>query len=85
MTVTPVLSTYLGYNSVSGGNAQLMSNGNYFFGAVDVLVTLSKVSTFALEVQPITGTVNANTVLDIQTTEGYRAWRLTSFYNPPIT
>jgi hypothetical protein len=85
LTVTPQLSDNLAVNSVSGGNAQLLPNGNWFFAAVDVPVGISNVYTYAIEVLPTAGTLVGTQVLNIQTTEGYRAWRLPSLYNPPIT
>jgi len=85
MTVTPVLSDNLEVNSVSGGNAQLLGNGNWHFAAVDVLVTLSNIATYIIEVEPTPNTLVGKQVLNIETTEGYRAWRLPSLYNPPTT
>jgi len=85
MTVTPVLSVNLGVNSVSGGNAQLLPDGNYFFDAADTYVNVSTASTFAIEILPTPGTVVGTQVLNIETTEGYRGWQLTSFYAPPST
>jgi hypothetical protein len=84
-TVTPVLSDSLGVNSVSGGNAQLLSNNNWHFAAVDTPVGISNVYTYIIEVEPTPSTLVGTQVLNIQTTEGYRAWRLPSLYNPPIT
>lgn len=85
MTVTPVLSVDLGINSVSGGNAQLLPNSNYFFSAADAFVSLSVASSFAIEILPTPGTIVGTQVLNVQTTEGYRGFRMVSFYSPPIT
>lgn len=85
MTVTPQMSDSLGVVSSSGGNAQLLTNGDWFFAAVDVRSTASNVATYVIEVDPIAGTLGGTQVLNIETAEGYRAWQMSSLYNPPIT
>jgi hypothetical protein len=85
MTVTPQLSDSLAVLSSSGGNAQLLTNNDWFFAAVDCLVTLTDVATYVIEVDPTAGTLVGTQVLNIKTAEGYRAWQMSSLYNPPIT
>jgi len=84
MTVTPVISQDLGVAAVSGGNGQLLPNGDYYFSAVNVF-SLSGYFSYAIELKPTAGTVNGTQVFNLQDTEGYRGWQLTSLYAPPIT
>jgi len=86
LQVTPVLSVDLQVKSYADGSAQLLSNGNYFFLASDVLLpgTLSFVS-YNDEIRPKTGTLGGGQVLNIQAPQNYRAWRMTDLYNPPAT
>jgi len=85
LTVTPALSVDLGVLAFSGGNAELLADGNYYFMAATVLVSLSTEDSFALEILPTPASGLASVVLNVQTTESYRGWQLVSLYNPPIT
>jgi arylsulfate sulfotransferase len=85
MQVTPVLSADLGVYSEADGSAQLLSDGNYFFLPAVVFVTPSKVVSQSLEIYPSAGTLTGPKVLNVQTTEEYRAWQMPNLYNPPIT
>lgn len=86
MMVTPVLNQDLTYYSQSDGSAQLLSNGNYFFqpGVVFDPAQLTDVA-YVLEILPTSGTVNGTQVLNLQSQVSYRAWQMSSLYNPPIT
>jgi arylsulfate sulfotransferase len=85
MQVTPVLSQYLGYFSTAMGSAQLLDNGNYFFQPAFVIKSVRHVYSYAMEIQPTTGTVNGTTELNIESSEAYRAWQMLSMYAPPIS
>jgi hypothetical protein len=85
MTVTPVLSVDLGVLAFSGGNAELLSDGNYYFQAATVLVSVNNEDSFAIEILPTPGTITGSQVLNIRTTESYRGWQMTSLYAPPIS
>lgn len=85
MMVTPALSVDLGVLAFSGGNAQLLSDGNYYFQAATVLVSLNTEDSFALEILPTSGTITGTSVLNVETTESYRGWQLTNLYTPPIS
>ena len=85
MTVTPVLSVDLGYNSIADGSAQLLANGNYYFYAGVVVVGLSGEDCFNLEILPTPGTITGTTVLNVQGADGYRGWQLPSLYVPPTS
>ncbi|HLY16754.1 MAG TPA: aryl-sulfate sulfotransferase [Bryobacteraceae bacterium] len=80
MQVTPVLSADLGGFSPANGSAQLLSNGNYFF-----LSGVVAKSGYAIEIFPTPGTETGTQALNIQGSEGYRAWRMPSLYAPPTT
>ena len=83
MEVTPVLSDDLGSYSTAMGSAQLLPDGNYFFMSGWVLANNSVVS-YALEILPTAGTDTGTTVLNVeQSVGGYRAWQMSSLYNPP--
>ena len=85
MQVTPVLSADLGSYSSADGSAQLLPDGNYFFLSGWVLGTSGETS-YALEILPTAGTDTGTTVLNVEANEGaYRAWQMTSLYNPPTT
>jgi arylsulfate sulfotransferase len=85
MQVTPVLSQDLGAYSPADGSAQLLADGNYFFLDPVVLVNLTTEDSYAIQIFPTSGTVNGTQVLNIQNTDGYRGWEMSSLYNPPIT
>jgi len=84
MEVTQVLSSDLGYYSTAMGSAQLLSNGDYFFQPA-IVITDPTVSGFSLEIAPVPATDLADTLLNVQGPEHYRAWQMTSMYFPPIT
>jgi hypothetical protein len=83
LQVTPVLSADLGVYSTSGGSAQLLSDGNYFFMPAVVQVSLSSQDSYSIEILPTAGTDTGTQVLNIQGPEGYRGWQMSSLYNPP--
>jgi hypothetical protein len=85
MQVTPELSVNLGEFSTSGGNAQLLPDGNYYFQLATVLISLSSEDSFALEILPKAGALTGKQVLNVETTESYRGWQLISLYDPPIS
>jgi hypothetical protein len=85
LLVTPVLSQDLAYFSEAYGSAQLLSDGNYFFLAGHVPISPSLIDSYSVEFLPIAGTAGGTQVLSLQGTESYRAWRMTSLYNPPVT
>jgi len=86
LTVSPVLSQDMGYQSFGDGSAQLLADGNYSFLPSDVFVThtLSFVS-YIEEILPTAGTDTGTEVLNIQAPQNYRIWRMPSMYAPPIT
>ena len=85
MQVTPVLSADLGYYSTAEGSAQLLPGGTYFFIASAVVV-LNYLNSYSLEILPTAGGMGTGTtVLNLLTQQGYRAWQMTSLYNPPTT
>jgi arylsulfate sulfotransferase len=85
LEVTPVLSVDLGKFSNSGGNAQLLSDGNYYFYAAVVLVNLNTEDSFSIEIQPTAGAAGGTQALNVATIEGYRGWQMHSLYDPPLT
>ena len=85
MQVNPALSVDLGHVAFSGGNAQLLGNGNYYFNLATVLISISQEDSLAVEIKPTAGTITGTQVLNVETTESYRGWQLNSLYNPPIT
>ena len=85
LQVTPVLSADLGVYSTADGSAQLLSNGNYFFVPAVVLASLTSEIAYFIQILPTAGTDTGTQVLNVQSTDVYRAWQMPSFYNPPIT
>jgi arylsulfate sulfotransferase len=85
MQVTPVISVDLGVYSGADGSAQLLADGNYFFLPAVVFLSPQKVASQNIEIYPTSGTLTGTQVLNLQTTEEYRAWQMPDFYNPPIT
>jgi arylsulfate sulfotransferase len=85
MTVTPVLSADLGVYSEADGSAQLLSDGNYFFLPSVIFVSPTKVISQCIEIFPTAGTIDGTQVVNLQSSEEYRAWQLPDLYNPPIT
>jgi arylsulfate sulfotransferase len=81
MTVMPVLSQYLGEIAEAYGSAQLLSNGNYYFDSGLV----SNADAYCQEVLPTPGTINGNTIYNIEGPSLYRSFRMSNLYNPPIT
>jgi len=86
LTVSPVLSQDMGYQSYGDGSAQLLSDGNYSFLPSDVFLshTLTFVS-YIEEILPTAGTDTGTQVLNIQAPQNYRIWRMPSLYKPPLT
>jgi arylsulfate sulfotransferase len=85
MQVTPVLSVDLGVYGAAMGSAQLLSDGNYFFLPPNVLVNISLIAGFSIEILPTPGTITGTQVLNLQGPEHYRAWQMPNMYLPPIT
>jgi arylsulfate sulfotransferase len=83
--VTPVISVDLGVYGSAMGSAQLLADGNYFFLPPNVLVTLSLVSGFSIEILPTAGTDTGTQILNLQGPEHYRAWQMPNLYSPPTT
>jgi hypothetical protein len=63
----------------------LQADGTYFFGAVDVVVNLNEEASYGIEILPTAGTTVGTQVYNLQDTEGYREWQMTSLYLPPFT
>jgi len=85
MTITPQLALDLGVISTAMGSAQLLPNGDYFFLAAIVLVSLQDISSYAIEELPTPAFDLGTQVMNQQGAEAYRAWRMPSLYAPPIT
>jgi hypothetical protein len=80
-TATPVLNADLGQFSTALGSAQLLSNGDYVFGAGNIDPT-GPVGSYT---QSIEENVSATPVyLQQAIAPSYRSWRMTSFYAPPL-
>jgi len=85
MSVTPLLSVDLGVYSPASGSAQLLSTGNYFYVPAKVQLTPTRANSDSIEILPTPGTDTGTQVLDLQTTNAYRAWRMPDLYRPPTT
>lgn len=85
LQVTPVLSQDLGVFSTAMGGGQLLTNGNYFFFAAIVLVSLQAVNSYNIEIYPTAGTTGGTQVLNVGGLEGYRGWQIRDLYSPPLT
>jgi hypothetical protein len=85
LQVTPILSVDLGVYAQALGSAQLLSDGNYFFLAADVLLAPTTVVSDSIEILPTAGTDTGTQVLSLRSTQSYRAWRMPSLYTPPTT
>jgi len=85
LQVTPVLSVDLGVFSTADGSAQLLPDGNYFYVPALVLVNLNTENSYSIEILPTAGTDTGTQVLNLQSIDGYRAWRMPNLYNPPAT
>jgi hypothetical protein len=85
LQVTPILSVDLGVYAQALGSAQLLSDGNYFFLAADVLFAPTTVVSDSIEILPTAGTDTGTQVLSLRSTQSYRAWRMPSLYAPPTT
>jgi arylsulfate sulfotransferase len=83
--LTPVLSQDLGVFSTALGSAQFLSDGNYFFQPGVVLIDVSDVKSYSIEILPTAGTVNGTQVLNLQGPESYRSWQMPSLYAPPTS
>jgi len=78
MTVTPVLSQYLGVTAEAYGSAELLSNGNYYFDA-----GLDMDYGYGLEVLPTSGAIGGTNIYSIKGPPLYRSYRLANLYQPP--
>jgi arylsulfate sulfotransferase len=85
MQVTPVMSVDLGVYAIAMGSAQLLGDGNYFFVPAFVLISLSAINSYSIEILPTPGTITGTQVLNLQGPEHYRAWQMPNLYSPPIT
>jgi arylsulfate sulfotransferase len=83
MVASPVLSADLGYFSTAMGSAQLLPDGNYFYLPAVVKITIDNLASYAMEILPTPGTDTGTTVFNLESQEAYRAWQMTSLYNPP--
>ena len=84
LQVSPVLSADLNGFSSSGGSAQSLGNGNYFFADPNVIIGTAPTS-FSIEIFPTPGTDTGTPVSNIEGPQAYRAFRMPSLYNPPIS
>jgi sugar lactone lactonase YvrE len=78
MTVTPVLSQYLGESAIAYGSAELLLNGNYYFDAGLVGVDLNY--GYGIEVLPTAGTIQGTNTFNVQTQPLYRSYRVSNLY-----
>jgi hypothetical protein len=85
MQVTPVLSVDLGVYSTAMASAQLLADGNYFFQPAIVVVTLSQINGYSIEILPTVGTDTGTQILNLQGPEHYRGWQMPNLYSPPTT
>jgi hypothetical protein len=87
-TVTPVVSLDLGNYSTAMGSAQLLSNGNYFYENPAVVVSLSNVAGYSIEVGPTPAAPQvgpANVLFKLSGSEHYRGFQMPNLYSPPTT
>jgi arylsulfate sulfotransferase len=84
LQVTPILSVDLGIYSEAMGSAQLESDNNYFFLGAIVPDGQKEVS-YSIEILPTSGTDTGTQVFNLMGPESYRAWRVPTLYQPPIT
>jgi len=83
MRVTPVMVADAGAYSHALGSTQILDNSNYFFDTGYVPMTPTDVVSQLVEILPTSGTTSGTQVLNIQSPNSYRAWRMTSMYTPP--
>ena len=83
LQATPDLSVDLGVYSVAMGSAEVLSNNNYLFLAAIVTIPPTAVVGYSIEIQPTPGTDTGTQVFNLEGPESYRAWRMTSLYQPP--
>jgi arylsulfate sulfotransferase len=83
--VTPALSQSLGKYSPAMGSAQLLANGNYYFLPAIVFISTNSLVSNSIELFPQTGTITGAQVWNLEGPESYRAWRMATLYDPPIT
>ncbi len=79
LQATPVLSVDLGVYSSAVGSAQLLDNGDYSFMAGFV----GNLHGYFIEILPEAGTITGSQVFNWESTMSYRAWRMSSLYEPP--
>lgn len=84
LQVSPVLSADLVVFGEAMGSAQLLSDGNYFFLAPAVKLNPIGVGSFAIQIQPVAGSVAGEQVMNLEGFDAYRAWQMPSLYAPPI-
>jgi hypothetical protein len=89
MQVTPVVSFDLGGYSNAMGSAQLLANGNYFFeNAIVFVLAQGGTFGFSMEIAPTPAAPQvgpADVLLDMQGTQHYRGWQMSSLYLVPTT
>jgi arylsulfate sulfotransferase len=85
MQVTPVLTQNLGAYAAAMGSAQLLTTGNYYFLPAIVFLSVNDLVSDSLELLPTAGTDTAVQVWNLQGPESYRAWRMSTLYDPPVT
>ncbi|HTQ56844.1 MAG TPA: aryl-sulfate sulfotransferase [Bryobacteraceae bacterium] len=87
-TVTPTVSFDLGNFSTAMGSAQLLSSGYYFFENPAILINLSTIDGYSLEITPTPPAPQlgaANKVLNLSGPEHYRAFQMPNLYSVPTT
>jgi len=85
LQVTPVLSVDLGIYSEAMGAAQLLPDNNYFFLAPFAPFTKTMGGSYSIEILPTAGTDTGTQVLELESTQSYRSWRMPNLYQPPTT
>jgi hypothetical protein len=78
----------LGRFSTAMGSAELLANGNYFFLNPLVVVNLSTIDSYSMEIGPTPAVPQlgaADVILNIAGPEQYRAWQMPNLYFPPTT
>lgn len=78
----------LGGFSTAMGSAELLANGNYFFLNPLVVVNLSTIDSYSMEIGPTPAVPQlgaADVILTIAAPEQYRAWQMPNLYFPPTT
>jgi len=84
MQVTPLLSQGLGVYAWAYGSAQLLENGNYYFGTGEVGGEVVRF-TYSMEVMPPPTGITGTQTFRLKGSKSYRSWRMPSLYAPPLT